>query len=62
MEFPGPEESCKVRENLTGTGMIDATMYKDVQVFERHGYSKGEIGRVLRLDPKTVAKYFGMRE
>jgi hypothetical protein len=62
MEFPGPEESCKVGENLTGAGMIDATMYKDVQAFKRQGYSKGEIGRVLRLDPKTVAKYFGMRE
>lgn len=42
--------------------MIDTTMYKDVQAFKRQGYSKGEIGRVLRLDSKTVAKYFGMRK
>jgi len=62
MDFPGPESSCKVGENLTGAGMIEKAMFKDVQTFKRRGCSKGEIGRALGLDPKTVAKYFAMEE
>ena len=42
--------------------MIDKAMFKQVQAFKRQGYSKGEIVRVLRIDPKTLAKYFAMEE
>jgi len=42
--------------------MIEKAMFKDVQTFKRRGCSKGEIGRALGLDPKTVAKYFAMEE
>jgi len=40
--------------------MIRTKMYKKIQEFKRLGYTKGEIGLELRLDPKTVAKYYGM--
>lgn len=62
MEFPGVESSCKVGENLTGAGMINKAMFRQVQAFKRQGYSKGAIGRALELDAKTVAKYFAMEE
>ncbi|MDH7514167.1 MAG: hypothetical protein QHH14_14575 [Clostridiales bacterium] len=42
--------------------MIDKAMFKQVQAFRRQGYSKGSIVRALRIDPKTMAKYFAMEE
>lgn len=42
--------------------MINKAMFRQVQAFKRQGYSKGSIGRALKLDPKTVAKYFAMEE
>jgi hypothetical protein len=47
-------------ENLTGAGMIDNSMFKEVQAFKRRGIPKGAIERAPGLDPKTVAKYFAM--
>src|SRR4030065_188157 len=62
MEFPFFWDSCKVGENLTGDGMINKAMFRQVQAFKRQGYSKASIGEALKLDPKTVAKYFAMEE
>src|SRR4030042_336455 len=62
MEFPFFWDSCKVGENLTGDGMINKAMFRQVQAFKRQGYSKESIGEALKLDPKTVAKYFAMEE
>ena len=62
MEFPFSEDSCKVGENLTGDGMINKAMFRQVQAFKRQGYSKASIVEALKLDPKTVAKYFAMEE
>jgi hypothetical protein len=42
--------------------MINKAMFKQVQAFKRQGYSKAAISQALRLDPKTVAKYFAMEE
>jgi hypothetical protein len=42
--------------------MINKAMFKQVQAFRRQGHSRGSIVKTLELDPKTVAKYFGMRE
>lgn len=42
--------------------MIKAKMYKQIQKLKRQGYLKGEISAKLGLDPRTVAKYFGMSE
>lgn len=42
--------------------MINKAMFKQVQAFKRQGYSKSAIVRALELDPRTVAKYFGMEE
>src|SRR4030065_878237 len=62
MEFPFSEDSCKVGKNLTGDGMINKAMFRQVQAFKRQGYSKASIVEALKLDPKTVAKYFSMEE
>jgi hypothetical protein len=62
MEFPFLGISCKVGKNLTGDGMINKAMFRQVQAFKRQGYSKGAIVKALELDPKTVAKYFAMEE
>jgi hypothetical protein len=62
MKFPFFWNSCKVDENLTGAGMINKAMFRQVQAFRRLGYSKASIVRALDLDPKTVAKYFVMGE
>lgn len=40
--------------------MIRTKMYRQIQEFKRQGYTKGEIGEEMGLDPKTVAKYYGM--
>jgi hypothetical protein len=40
--------------------MIRTKMYRQIQEFKRQGMTKGEIGEELELDPKTVAKYYGM--
>jgi len=42
--------------------MIRVKMYRQIQKFKRHGYLKGEIAAELRLDPKTVSKYYRMSE
>jgi hypothetical protein len=42
--------------------MINRAMFQEIQTYKRKGYSKGAIGRELELDPRTVAKYFGMDE
>ncbi|MFH1941120.1 MAG: hypothetical protein ABIL68_03370 [bacterium] len=42
--------------------MIKKVMFKQVQEFRRQGYSKGAIGRTLKINPRTVAKYFSMEE
>jgi len=42
--------------------MIKKAMFKQVQEFRRQGYSKGAIGRTLKINPRTVAKYFAMEE
>jgi hypothetical protein len=62
MEFPLSENSYKVERNLTGAGMINKTMFKEVQACRRQGYSQGSIVKALELDPRTVAKYFAMEE
>src|SRR4030042_556626 len=62
MEFPFSWNSCKVGKNLTGAGMINKAMFRQVQAFRRQGYSKVSIVKALELDPKTVAKYFAMEE
>jgi len=62
MEFLLSEDSCKVGENLTGDGMINKAMFRQVQAFKRQGFCKASIVKALELDPKTVAKYFAMEE
>jgi hypothetical protein len=62
MEFPFSGDFCKVGKNLTGDGMINKAMFRRVQELKRQGYSKAAIGQALKLDPKTVAKYFDMEE
>jgi len=42
--------------------MIKKAMFKQIQTFRRQGYSKGAIGRTLKINPRTVAKYFAMEE
>ncbi len=42
--------------------MINKAMFRQVQEFKRQGYSKAAISQALKLDPKTVAKYFAMEE
>jgi len=42
--------------------MISEKMYNQIQDFKRKGYSKKEIADVLKMDPKTVAKYYRMDE
>ena len=42
--------------------MIRGKMYRQIQRFKRHGYSKGEIAAELGLDPKTISKYYQMSE
>ena len=42
--------------------MIREKMYKQVQTFKRQGLSKKEIAAAMEMDPKTVAKYYGMDE
>ena len=42
--------------------MIDKAMYREIQAFKRQGLAKAAIVKALELDPKTVAKYFGMEE
>ncbi|MFC2165379.1 hypothetical protein ACFLT2_10345 [Acidobacteriota bacterium] len=51
-----------MKENLTGVGMINKVMFKQIQTFRRQGYSKGSIARALKIDQRTVAKYFAMEE
>lgn len=40
--------------------MIREKMYEKVQLFRRQGYSRAEIASELRIDPRTVAKYYQM--
>jgi len=42
--------------------MINKAMFKQIQAFRRQGYSKGAISRELKINPRTVAKYFAMEE
>jgi len=42
--------------------MINKKMFKEIQTFKRQGLSKSSIVKTLELDPRTVAKYFAMRE
>lgn len=42
--------------------MIDKAMYREIQAFRRQGWTRAAIVKALELDPKTVAKYFGMEE
>jgi hypothetical protein len=49
MEFPFSSDSCKVGKNLTGDGMINKAMFRQVQAFKRQGYSKAAISQALRL-------------
>lgn len=42
--------------------MIREKMYKQIQTFKRQGHSKKEIAAALRVDSKTVAKYYRMDE
>jgi len=42
--------------------MIQEKMYKQIQNFKRQGHSKREIATAMRVDPKTVAKYYRMDE
>lgn len=42
--------------------MIKGKMYRQIQKFKRQGYQKGEIAAELRLDPKTISKYYRMSE
>ena len=40
--------------------MIREKMYEKVQFFKRQGYLRAEIASELKIDPKTVAKYYEM--
>jgi len=42
--------------------MINKAMFKQIQTYRRQGYSKGAIARALKINPRTVAKYFAMEE
>ena len=42
--------------------MVDRRMYKKIQTCKSQGLFKGEIARMLELDPGTVAKYYDMGE
>jgi len=42
--------------------MVTETMYRIIQQYKRHGYSKSAITTQLGLDPKTVARYYAMDE
>ena len=37
-------------------------MYKQIQTYKRQGYCKKDIASILRMDPKTVIKYYTMDE
>ncbi len=37
-------------------------MYKQIQTYKRQGYCKKDIALILRMDPKTVIKYYTMDE
>ncbi len=42
--------------------MITMNMYQKIRVFKNRGYSKRKISRELKIDRKTVRKYFEMSE
>jgi hypothetical protein len=42
--------------------MIKKAKFKQIQTFRRQGYSKGAIGLTLKINPRTVAKYFTMED
>ena len=42
--------------------MVTKNMYQKILEFKKKGYSKAKIVKKLKLDPKTVAKYYRMSE
>lgn len=42
--------------------MVKAKMYREIQTEKKKGKSKGAISRELKIDPKTVKKYYEMTE
>ena len=60
--IPRAGNSCMVAETHIGAGMINKKMFKEIQTFKRQGMSKSAIVKTLDLDPRTVARYFAMRE
>ncbi|MGA1825021.1 MAG: hypothetical protein ACMUIP_10210 [bacterium] len=42
--------------------MVKKYMYKKIQNYKKQGLNKGEIAIKMKIDAKTVAKYFDMNE
>jgi hypothetical protein len=42
--------------------MVKKYMYKNIQNYKKRGINKGEIALKMKIDTKTVAKYFDMNE